>query len=61
MIFRYLDTAKPQDWPLLVALAKSAELVRGYGHIKEGNVARYRQECARLGSSIGQPVVQAAE
>ena len=44
-----------------MALAKSAELMRGYGHIKEGNVARYRQECARLGSSIGQPVVQAAE
>ena len=42
MIFRHLDTAKPQDWPRLVALAKSAELVRGYGHIKEANVARYR-------------------
>ncbi|CAN7483454.1 hypothetical protein LJR220_004381 [Bradyrhizobium sp. LjRoot220] len=48
MIFRHLDTAKPQDWPRLVALAKSADLVRGYGHIKEANVARYRQECARL-------------
>ena len=51
----------PQDWPLLVALAKSAELVRGYGHIKEVNVARYRGECARLESMIGQPVAQAAE
>jgi indolepyruvate ferredoxin oxidoreductase len=44
-----------------VALAKSAELVRGYGHIKEVNVARYRRECARLDSAIGQPVAQAAE
>ena len=61
MIFRYLDTAKPQDWPLLVALAKSADLVRGYGHIKEANVAKYRQECARLQSAIGQPLAQAAE
>ena len=40
MIFRHLDKAKPQDWPRLVALAKSAELVRGYGHIKEANVAK---------------------
>jgi indolepyruvate ferredoxin oxidoreductase len=61
MILRHLDRAKPQDWPLLVALAKSAELVRGYGHIKEVNVARYRQECARLEATIGQPVAQAAE
>jgi indolepyruvate ferredoxin oxidoreductase len=44
-----------------VALAKSADLVRGYGHIKEANVARYRQECARLEGTIGQPVAQAAE
>ena len=61
MIFRHLDKAKPHDWPRLVALAKSAELVRGYGHIKEANVAKYRQECARLEGAIGQPVAQAAE
>jgi indolepyruvate ferredoxin oxidoreductase len=61
MIFRQLDKAKPQDWPRLVALAKSAELVRGYGHIKEANVAKYRAECARLEAAIGQPVAQAAE
>src|SRR6478672_11839614 len=61
MIFRHLDRAKPQDWPRLALLAKSAELVRGYGHIKEANVAKYRAECARLESAIGQPVAQAAE
>ena len=59
MIFRHLD--KPLDLPRLVQLAKSAELVRGYGHIKQANVAKYRQECARLESAIGQPVAQAAE
>ena len=32
MIFRHLDKAKPHDWPRLVALAKSAELVRSYDH-----------------------------
>jgi indolepyruvate ferredoxin oxidoreductase len=61
MMFRHLDKAKPQDWPRLVALAKSAELVRGYGHIKEANVAKFRRECARLEAAIGQPVAQAAE
>jgi indolepyruvate ferredoxin oxidoreductase len=61
MIFRHLDRAKPHDWPRLVALAKSTELVRGYGHIKEANVAKFRGECARVEASIGQPVAQAAE
>ncbi|MBR0751369.1 indolepyruvate ferredoxin oxidoreductase family protein [Bradyrhizobium jicamae] len=59
-IFRHLG-GKALDLPRLVALAKSAELVRGYGHIKEANVARYRAECARLEKAIGQPVAQAAE
>ena len=61
MIFRHLDTAKPKEWPRLVALAKSAELVRGYGHIKDANVARYRQECARLEAMREPLFVQAAE
>ena len=61
VIFRHLDKAKPQDWSRLVELAKSAELVRGYGHVKEASVAKYRGECARLESAIGQPVAQAAE
>ena len=61
MIFRHLDAANPQDWPRLVALAKSAELVRGYGHIKEANVARYRQECARLEGMPEPLFAQAAE
>jgi indolepyruvate ferredoxin oxidoreductase len=61
MIFRHLDEAKPQDWPRLVALAKSAELIRGYGHIKEANVAKFHGECVRLEAAIGQPVAQAAE
>ncbi|WP_298365276.1 indolepyruvate ferredoxin oxidoreductase family protein [uncultured Bradyrhizobium sp.] len=61
MILRHLDGKKPLDLPRLVALAKAADLVRGYGHIKEGNVARYRTECARLERAIGQPLAQAAE
>jgi indolepyruvate ferredoxin oxidoreductase len=61
MIFRHLDAGKPLDLPRLVTLAKSAELVRGYGHIKEANVAKYRAESKRLESAIGQPVAQAAE
>ncbi|GKQ52216.1 indolepyruvate ferredoxin oxidoreductase family protein [Bradyrhizobium sp. Ce-3] len=61
MILRHLDGKRPFDLPRLVALAKAADLVRGYGHIKEGNVARYRTECARLERAIGQPLAQAAE
>jgi indolepyruvate ferredoxin oxidoreductase len=49
------------DLPRLVALAKMPEVVRGYGHIKEANVARYRAECTRIESEIGKPVAQAAE
>jgi len=59
MIFRYLGGKL--DLPRLVALAKMPEVVRGYGHIKEANVARYRAECARIESEIGKPVAQAAE
>ncbi|MCA6106581.1 indolepyruvate ferredoxin oxidoreductase family protein [Bradyrhizobium cenepequi] len=60
MILGHLDK-KPLDLPRLVALAKAAELVRGYGHVKEANVARYRQECQRLEAALQAPVAQAAE
>ncbi|WP_454617447.1 indolepyruvate ferredoxin oxidoreductase family protein [Bradyrhizobium cenepequi] len=60
MILRHLDR-RPLDVPRLVALAKAAELVRGYGHVKEANVARYRQECQRLDAALQAPVAQAAE
>ena len=59
MIFRHLDGKL--DLPRLIALAKMPEVVRGYGHIKEANVARYRAECARLEAMVGQPAAQAAE
>jgi indolepyruvate ferredoxin oxidoreductase len=62
MILRHLDGRKPIDWLRLVMLAKAVEQVRGYGHIKEANVARYRAECARLESGLGRPVAaEAAE
>jgi indolepyruvate ferredoxin oxidoreductase len=60
MILRQFDR-KLLDLPRLVALAKAAELVRGYGHVKEANVARYRQECQRLEAALQAPVAQAAE
>ena len=59
MIFRHLGDKL--DLPRLVALAKLPEVVRGYGHIKEANVARYRAECARIEAEVGKPVAQAAE
>jgi indolepyruvate ferredoxin oxidoreductase len=60
MIFRHLDATQPADWPRLVAQAKSSDLIRGYGHLKEANIARYREECVRLERTVG-PVAQAAE
>ncbi len=48
MILRHLDATQPADWPRLVTQAKSADLIRGYGHLKEANIARYREECVRL-------------
>jgi indolepyruvate ferredoxin oxidoreductase len=59
MIFRHLDGKL--DLPRLVALARLPEVVRGYGHIKEANVARYRAESARIEAEVGKPVAQAAE
>jgi indolepyruvate ferredoxin oxidoreductase len=61
MIFRHLDRRSRRIGRVWSALAKSAELVRGYGHIKEANVAKFLAECARLEAAIGQPVAQAAE
>ncbi len=62
MIFRHLDSAKPQDWPRSALLAKSAELIFALRpHQSAAAVAKYRAECARLKARIGQPVAQAAE
>jgi indolepyruvate ferredoxin oxidoreductase len=62
MILGHLDANKPIDWLRLVTLAKAVEQVRGYGHIKEANVVRYRAECARLENGLGRPVAaEAAE
>ena len=46
MIFRHLDGKL--DTAAAGGAGKMPEVVRGYGHIKEANVARYRAECARL-------------
>ncbi len=61
MILRHLDGDAPLDLPRLVALAKTADLVRGYGHIKEANIARYRQECERIERLLKPSMAEAAE
>jgi indolepyruvate ferredoxin oxidoreductase len=61
MILRHLDGRTPLDLPRLVLLAKAAELVRGYGHVKEANVARYRQECNRIEGLLNPTLAEAAE
>ena len=49
------------DLPRLVALAKAADLVRGYGHIKEASVVRYRAECDRVEGLLKSSFAEAAE
>ena len=61
MILRHLDGKRTLDLTQLVTLAKSAELVRGYGHVKEANVARYRAECERIVRDIEARFAEAAE
>lgn len=48
MIQRRIAGLKPERIPLLVKLAQVPEMIRGYGHIKEGSIAKARAEQARL-------------
>ena len=52
---------RDERFELMAGLASLPDEIRGYGHIKEANVAKFRGECARLEAAIGQPVAQAAE
>jgi indolepyruvate ferredoxin oxidoreductase len=61
MILRYLENKAPIDLPRLVALAKAADLVRGYGHVKEASVAKYRAECDRIEELLKSNFAEAAE
>lgn len=62
MINRYMAGLKPEQIPLLIRLARVAETIRGYGHIKDANIAKARAEKARLEAEIeGQGFAIAAE
>ena len=60
-MLRFLEDKTPLDLPRLVALAKVADLVRGYGHIKQANVTRYRAECNRIEGLLESSFAEAAE
>ncbi|MGY3387587.1 indolepyruvate ferredoxin oxidoreductase [Bradyrhizobium sp. USDA 3311] len=52
MIERRVAAFKPEQLPLLVKLAASAGAIRGYGHVKEANVAKALAEQASLEAEI---------
>jgi indolepyruvate ferredoxin oxidoreductase len=53
---------KPAQIPLLAKLARLPEMIRGYGHIKEENIAKAAAEKARLEADLeNSPFAAAAE
>lgn len=57
-----LDQVDGPRAELALQIAALPTLIKGYGHVKEKNVARYRSELARLKDALGAPVhVEAAQ
>jgi len=47
-LHRHAEAMTPQQLPTVLQLARLAQTVRGFGHVKEHNLARYRDERQRL-------------
>jgi indolepyruvate ferredoxin oxidoreductase len=57
-----LATITPQQWPILVKLARLPETIRGYGHIKDSAIAVAADERKRLIAELDNvPFANAAE
>jgi indolepyruvate ferredoxin oxidoreductase len=52
-IMRHITDLRPGEIPDVARLARLAEMVRGYGHIKEQNIQKYIAERARLEAEGG--------
>jgi indolepyruvate ferredoxin oxidoreductase len=52
MIEQRMDALTPARIPLLTKLARTPEMIRGYGHIKEENIAKAAAEKARLEAEL---------
>lgn len=52
----------PQEFPTVLQLARLAQTIRGFGHVKEHNLVRYRDERQRLKQILAEShLTQAAE
>jgi indolepyruvate ferredoxin oxidoreductase len=52
MLGQRMTQLKPEQIPLAVKLARTPELIRGYGHIKEENIKKAAPEKARLEAEL---------
>ena len=52
MIEQRIAGLKSEQIPLLARLARLPEMIRGYGHIKEANIAKAAAEKARLEAEL---------
>jgi indolepyruvate ferredoxin oxidoreductase len=52
MLGQRMTQLKPEQIPLATKLARTPELIRGYGHIKEENIKKATAEKARLEAEL---------
>ncbi|MBV8926157.1 MAG: indolepyruvate ferredoxin oxidoreductase family protein [Bradyrhizobium sp.] len=52
MIDQRIAAPRPQQIPLLAKIARTPEMIRGYGHIKEENIRKAAAERARLEADL---------
>lgn len=61
-LLQHAKAMTPQQLPMVLQLAELAQSVRGFGHVKEHSLARYRGERQRLKQILAEPhLAQAAE
>ena len=61
-LHRHAEAMTPQQLPTVLQLARLAQTVRGFGHVKEHNLVRYRDERQRLKQILAEShLTQAAE
>jgi indolepyruvate ferredoxin oxidoreductase len=61
-LLQHAEAMTPQQLPTMLQLAELAQTIRGYGHVKESNLIRYRSERQRLKQTLAESqLTQAAE
>jgi indolepyruvate ferredoxin oxidoreductase len=61
-LLQHAGTMTPQQLPVILQLANLAQTIRGFGHVKDRNLALYRRERQRLKQILAESqLTQAAE